>query len=735
MEFRRAGGPASADAETEPFSAPVSQRVPLFAQYLSIAKRRKWVILAATAGALVVGLIMTLLMTPLYTASATLEIQREARNFTMVQGVEAESSPMDLEFYETQFGLLRARSLADRIATDMRLFDNAQFFDMYGASEADEWFQDGRVRPTESTRDERIREAGNILLDHFYVAPVRLSRLVSIGFTSPDPAFSKRVVDSWAAHFIQSTLDRRFEATSYARRFLEERLGQLRARIDESERRLVDYASREGIVNLPATTPGAGEGAVTGERSLVADDLATINRELSRAMAERVLAQSRTGAAGGAVTEALENQAIAGMRERRAELSAEYARMMVQFEPDYPPARAVQMQIAQLDRSITREEARVQTALRGTYQSTVQREQALRERVGELKSGVLDLRRRSIQYNIYQRDADTNRQLYDALLQRYKEIGVAGGVGVNNISIVDVAEQPEKPSSPRLLLNMVVALFVGMALGVGSALVLEQIDEAVGDPGEVEANLNVPLLGTVPRVLNIDPIEALQDRKSSLSEAYLSLQTNLAFSTDHGIPRTVAVTSSQPAEGKTTTSYALARSLARSSRRILLLDGDMRSPSLHRFFEMDNKKGLSNYLSGSDDLKELIRPSPYEGLSIMTAGPQPPSAAELLSSERVDKLIVELLESFDHVIIDVPPVMGLADAPLIASRVEGVVFVLESHQTKKSIARVAVRRLAAANAQIIGAVLTKFDAKRAYYGYGYDYGYSYEYGEASKGTA
>lgn len=705
------------------------QSMPLLNQYLNIARRRKWVVLGAVAASLVAALILTLLMTPKYTSAATLEIQREHQNIVNVRGVEPESGQADLEFYQTQYGLLRSRALSERVATDLRLFDDANFFAMFGAPEAGQWFESGR--PTgAATRDQRIRKAGAILLSNVDVEPERLSRLVGIYFTSADRQLSKRVVDAWSVHFIQATLARRFEATSYARRFLEERLAQLRIRLDESERQLVGYAARERIINLPATTPAVGEGGVSGERSLLAENLVAINRELSRATADRVAAQSRLRSGGGTVTEALENQAIGVLRSRRAELAAEYARLMTQFEPQYPPALALASQIAQIDRSLAAEEGRVRSTLQQTYRANVSREESLRTQVNELEAGMLDLRRRSIQYNIYQRDVDTNRELYDGLLQRYKEIGLAGGVGANNIAIVDNAEVAERPSSPRPLLNMALALVFGLVAGVGAALALEQIDEAIADPTEVEKRLGLPLLGTIPKVAEGDPLSALQDRKSPLAEAYISVQTNLAFSTDHGVPKSLAVTSTKPSEGKTTTAYAIARSLARSGRRTLLIDADMRSPSAHHLTGLSNDRGLSDFLAGADDWSTLVNQTSHDGLFVMTAGPQPPSAAELLSGDRLERLIGVLQSSFDHIVFDAPPVMGLADAPLIGSRVEATLFVVEARATKTSMIRLAISRLEAANAQIIGIVLGKFESKHAHYGYGYDYGYGY--GEASK---
>lgn len=700
--------------------------VPFLTQVFSIVRRRKWFIMAAISGSLIIGLLLTLFATPQFTAASTLEIRRDASNFINVQGAEPERQPnaVDMEFYQTQYGLLRSRALAERVAASLNFQDDPYFFQLMDNGRAGEWFENGRVRPGASTRDERVREAGDALLENLYVVPERLSRLVAIRFTSPEPELSQRVVNAWTENFIQSNLERRFEATSYARRFLEERLAQLRLRIDESERRLVAYAAREGIVNVP-TGAGGGPGGGSAEHALVADDLGNLNRALAQATADRMQAESRLNASPGTVNEALNNMAITGLRQRRAEAAAEYSRLMVQFDPEYPAAQALQTQIEQLDRSIAREEARVQDTLRQTYRASLAREQSLRGRVDQLKGDVLDLRRRSIQYNIYQRDADTNRELYDALLQRYKEIGVAGGVGLNNISVVDSANRPDRPTSPNIPVNMLVALLMGLAVATVGAFAMEQIDQGIADPSEVEDFLHVPLLGTIPKSEAEVPTDDLLDMKSALSEAYLSLNTNLGFSTDHGVPKSMAVTSSRPAEGKTTTSFALATALARLKRKVLLIDADMRSPSVHSFFELDNGRGLSNFLSGGENVDELIRSTPLPNLFAMTAGPQPPSSAELLSGDRLALLLSELLTRFDHVVLDAPPVMGLADAPLISSRVEGVVFVVESHGTQRGMAKIALDRLRATNSQVLGAVLTKFDARRAHYGYGYDYGYGY----------
>ncbi|WP_334656759.1 polysaccharide biosynthesis tyrosine autokinase [Sphingomonas panaciterrae] len=711
--------------------APAAEEMPLVRQYLRIALRWRYVILGVIVASLLIALIVTLLMTPRYTAAATIEVSRESGQVTNFEGVERKEGTADQEFYQTQYGLLKSRSLAERVATQLRLVDDQKFFNLFGVDDSAPALQLANGRYPASGRAARQRIAGEILLGNLGVEPTRMSRLVEIRFTSPDPDLSARIANAWAENFIQTNLERKVQATSYGRNLLQQQLAQQKQRLDESQRQLVGYASQQRIINLPAQ--GAGENT-TAERSIVADNLASLNSALSQATADRIAAEARYRETGGsgASTEALRNGAINGLRQRRAELAGEYQELMTQFEPEYPAARQLKSQIDQIDRSIANEERRVSGSIRADYNSAVERERGLQSQVDQLKASYLDLRRRSIQYNIYQQEVDTNRTLYEGLLQRFKEIGVAGGVGVNNISVVDPADVPQGPSSPRLALNLLIALLAGTILGAGIAFLLEQIDEAIADPAEVERRLGLPLLGSVPKVEGVEPREALLDRKSDLVDAYLAVQTNLAFTTEHGVPRSLSVTSTRPAEGKSTTALAIATTLARAKRKVILVDGDMRSPSVHFLGGVDHDRGLSNFLSGQDAIEPLLFQMRDLGFDAMSAGPIPPNAAELLTGNRFALLVERLLENYDHVVIDSPPVMGLADAPLIASRVEGVIFTVESHGIRATMVKTALGRLASANAHVLGGVLTKFEARKAHLGYGYDYGYGYGRERAAK---
>ncbi|MBB4099923.1 GumC family protein [Sphingomonas kyeonggiensis] len=690
-------------------------------QYWAMAFRWRKPLLATVIGFILAGIIVTFLMTPQYTASSLIEIAREGNRIAPVQGVEREATDQDLEFYQTQYGLLQSNELAESVVDELKLADNAAFFDMFGVRPQGR-NADGVLDPAK--REARRKQAGEALLKRISINPVRLSRLVNVSFTSPDRVLSAKIVNAWVKRFIRTTLERRYEATSYARSFLESRLGQLRTRVEESERQLVDFASRERLINIPAADGAKGAGG--GERSILAENLAALNAELTQAEADRIRQGSRLDSArNGAVPEALQNTAIAGLRQRRAELAAEYQKMMVQFEPQYPAAQALKSQIDKLDESISREQSRVSESIRNNYRDSSVREAELGRNVDRLKNELLDQRRRTIQYNIYQREADTNRQLYDALLQRYKEIGVASGVGVNNISVVDEADVPTRPSSPRLLLNLILSIIAGLGAGALLVFILEQTADAFDDPAQVGEELHIPLLGVTPKVPENATNEAILDRKSSLTEAYLSVETNLRFSTNHGLPRSLSVTSSRPAEGKSTTALAVATLLARAGKRVLLVDGDMRKPSLHVRLGLVNTAGLSDYLVGARPLGELLHKVDRFGLTAMPSGPQPPNAAELLVSDRFGEVVAELCEQFDHVVIDSPPIMGLADALLIGSRVEGVLFAIQAHGISRRMATVALQRLRNAHVRVFGGVLVRFETKRSHLGYGYDYGYGY----------
>jgi capsular exopolysaccharide synthesis family protein len=348
--------------------------------------------------------------------------------------------------------------------------------------------------------------------------------------------------------------------------------------------------------------------------------------------------------------------------------------------------------------------------------------------IGSLKGEALDLKSRSIQYNIFKREVDTNRQLYEATLQRYKEIGVAAGVGLNNILIVDKAVSANK-HRPNIPMNLAVSLLLGLVLGLLLVLLLEYMDDTLKNPEDVEKRLNLPVLGVIPKLKANETLEEVTaDVRSAFAEAYRSVRTALQFATATGTPRSLLITSASPSEGKSTAAVTIGRNFSQIGKRVLLIDSDMRKPSMHKKLGIDNSIGLSNFLAGLVGINDVVRETEHPGLHVITTGPLPPNPAELLHDDNMLRLLAHGLKHYDQIIIDGPPVMGLADAPIISSNVEGVLLIVEAGATRKLAASTAVKRLHAARARLVGVLINKFEAKHAAYGYGYGgYGY-YSYG-------
>jgi len=719
------------DGPTAPWAEePQEQAAFDLAVYWRMALKHRILILGCFLGALAIGAALTLLMTPIYTATATLQIDREAARVVTSEDVTPrENMVMGEEFFQTQYGLLRSRSLAERVVESLGLASSDQALASLGVEPP------ARTGTAAAQAERRRAIALDVVQGGLGVTPVRGSRLVAVSFDNPDPVVAARVANAFAENFIQSNLDRKYESSSYAREFLEEQIAQTKGRLEEAERQLVAYAANQQIINV-----GSEEGEDGGStQSLASNNLVALNSALASARAARVAAEEKWRSARSTslmtLPEVLQNPSIQRLSEQRAQLDSEYQQKLSVYQEDYPEMVRLRAQITEIDGQIQALASNIRSSIQSQYVIAANQERSLQAQVNGLKGDVLDLRDRSIQYNILQRELDTTRTLYESLLQRYKEIAVTGDVVANNISIVDSARPPAAPSKPNLMINLALAALFGLGLGVLAALVLEALDETVATPDDVEKKLGVPVLGVVPLLdKGQTTAAALADIRSGFSEAYYSLRTALQFSTPDGAPTSMLVTSARPAEGKSTTAYAVALNLARVGKRVLLIDGDLRNPSMHRVVGVENERGMSNLLSGSSDLQSVVQRTRQDNLFFIPCGPLPPNPAELWGSDRLRQFLAEARNSFDHVVVDGPPVLGFADSPLLAASVGGVLFVLESRGTRRGQARGALRRLKVGRAHLLGAVLTKFNAKTTSYG-GYDYAYDYNYGAESEPRA
>ncbi|MGV6852262.1 MAG: polysaccharide biosynthesis tyrosine autokinase, partial [bacterium] len=395
----------------------------------------------------------------------------------------------------------------------------------------------------------------------------------------------------------------------------------------------------------------------------------------------------------------------------------------------------LQRQINEVRRQIVQQTAnisgKVTADLAAKFEAAKQREEVLSAELDAQKTELMSLRDKGVGYNTLSREVETNKNLYEGLLQRLKEVGVAGGVGSNNISIVDPAILPYKKHKPNTKLNLMLGAVLGLFIGTVIAFLLEFLDDRVKSTDELERLLKLPLLGITPLIKrqneeNIALMSA-ESPTSALAEAFRSLRTNLLFATTEGAPHSLSITSSMPSEAKSSTCINLATTFAQSGKRILVVDADLRKPTSHKRLKLDNSQGLSNYLTGQNALDDVIQPTKIDNVFVITAGPLAPNPAELLSSDRMQALLNLAPNEYDMIIVDSPPVMGLADSLIIANRVTATLMVVAHNQSKKRAIGDAFQRLKQAHANIIGTIFTKAKSGSAY-GYSYDYEYYYTYG-------
>jgi capsular exopolysaccharide synthesis family protein len=684
-----------------------------FPTLLRILHHWRWLVLGATAVGIAAAILATLLTTPVYRASVTLEANPPSVAVSDEQSRQQDQqSNNNFDFIATQVGLLGSRAVAERTAQELNLANNPD------------------VVPQEGDASQRVRSAANVVQGGLKVVAPEEGQLISFSYSSTSPQLAALVANGIADSFINTSLQRRYEASAYARNFLERQINKTRSDLERSERAVVAYAQQQGIITTGAGAvgpDGKAVGAGSDANSLQGESLVQLNSALAAATARRVAAEGayREALNTGPTTEV--NSTVLPLRQDLAKLQSDYSQKRAFMKPEHPEMVSLQSQINELQRQIASQVSQASSgrinSLLADYKGALAAEQALQGKVAKLKGDVLNLRGRSIQYTILQREVDTNRSLYDALLQRYKQIGVAGGVGMAPVSIVDRAEVPTFPFKPNLFLNLILGLGLGLVAGAASAVGLEFFNDTIKTRDDVRRKLALACLGIVPKTPGRDSfVDDLKNPTSVISEAYSAIVAALRFSTDEGTPKVLLVTSTQSGEGKSSSALAMAQNFARRGRRVLLIDSDLRKPA---FKAATERVGLSKLLTTEEQVQDHVLETQHENLWLLPSGPLPPNPADLLSTGRIRKIIADARENFDLTIIDGPPSLGLADAPLLAAAAGNTLFIVESGKTRTRAAIEALNRLEATGTRVLGAALTKSEEGSAAYGrYGY-YGYGY----------
>ncbi|WP_039390918.1 polysaccharide biosynthesis tyrosine autokinase [Novosphingobium sp. MBES04] len=414
----------------------------------------------------------------------------------------------------------------------------------------------------------------------------------------------------------------------------------------------------------------------------------------------------------------------------RARLEAELADESSKHRANYPSVVGLKAQLTEINARIQSIGQSIKKSIQLTYEAASQREANLRAEVEQLQKSSMDEQNSGVQYNLLKRVADTNRSLYDTLLARFNQLNAASGAVSNNITVVDYAEVPTTPSSPKMLINLVIALLIGLVVSALVILLREYFDDAIRSPEDVERKLGIPLLALVPNSEDVQ--SAISNVRSPVAEAYHTLVANLSLSTQTGLPRVLMLTSSKESEGKSSSCEAIARDLAALGKSVLLVDADLRRPTLHSKFCDRKAPGLSAYLTGNASFEEVLQPSGVENLTCITALPIPLQPSLLLGGVRLGELVARARAMFDVVILDCPPMLGLSDTASISAYVDGVLVVIDAQAYHRGAVKSVLRRLQLTGAPVLGVALTKFDTQRAHGQYSYYGNNYYQYGDASK---
>jgi succinoglycan biosynthesis transport protein ExoP len=756
--------------------------------YWRTIRKRLWLIAGLALIVSSIAAIKQARLPDVYQARA--RVQVDAETFSPALGASRGGnvyvdSYMDPEYFNTQVQILTSPTLLRRVAKTLDLEHNRNFLSppvanqstwssllrMFGFDRSVKEPQPQSQVPViaginekaslsvgnntdDASEVERLAPYVDSLQGMVDIEQIKKTRLIDIRSSHTDPKVAAKVVNATADAFALWNLEVKTKTNSIAGTYLQKRIAELQSQIRNGEEQLVNYAQSHEIVSLDPN------------QNTVVERLAGLNKQLLEAENDRILAEAgyraslSTGAAEA--TAEVSDKQITDLKSRLSDLKQKRAQLLLTDTDESPEVKDVNEQIGLLDRQLseTRNTAKtvVRTNLETNYRKALEREKTLRESFNKQRSETVNQNQAAINYNILKQEIETNKGLLDGLMQRSKENDVSMAGTPNNIHVVDYASEPKGPIGPRRLQGVMIALFLALALGVGLALFLEYLDDTVKSASDVERGLRLPALAVIPvagrtatqRLLPIPRLlrrnigsssgrELLinSDGPSVQAEAYKHLRTSVLLSIAGRAPRTLLVTSSVPAEGKTTTVVNMATVLAQTGARVLVIDADMRRPRLHQLFGVENRQGLSTALSSDMTLNEILSMvNQYKDTNVylLSSGAIPPNPAELLGSEQMRNLLEGACKSFKYIIIDSPPITSFTDGVLISSLVDGVLLVVHGGRTSRQVVKRTRQMLQEIGARIIGVVLNKIDLRSQEYYY-YHQDYKAYYSDASGNSA
>lgn len=702
--------------------------------YWKILTKRAWTIITSAFVITTIVAIYSYKEKPAYRATAEVEVDSETPDVQSVNELY-QTVPTDPTFLQTQVDVLDSDNLAWQTIQQLKLDHNPAFNP--GVS----IHRSGRQETQTARETKLIRRFSKAL----HVGLATGSRVIKVSFESSDPYLAARVANTVVSNYQEYNFLTKYDSAREASGWMQQQLNTLKVKVEKSQQALVNYERENSIVNIN------GKENIQEQRLAdLSQDLTAAQNDLAQKEALNQLIQANPEKVGLLSQDSL----LEDMEKKYADLKTSYADSLARYGPNFPDVVRLRDQINEIDSLIQQERKLAVERIERNYRATFARVNLLSKSVENEKAKVGNLNQSMIRYDLLKHEYDTNQQLYDSLLTRVKDAAVSAGLKANNVHIVDRALVPSEPVSPRKGRNIAVGLMAGLALGIALAFIREVMDTSVKTSEDVERSIAEPVLGVIPSIRSLDqpkswPIlrrsgtarsdtnvewAVLKRPTSVVAESYHTLRTAVLLSSAPSPPQVLLVTSTQPFEGKTSTSFNLAVALTQIGRKVLFIDADMRQPGLDRLIDTTDRVGFSNVLTGSGTLEQALFQTPdLPDLWFLPAGPRPPNPADLLSSKAMEELLATLRDSFDHLVVDTPPVLMVTDATVLSSFVDGVILVTESQVTGRAALLRTHRILEGAGARILGCVLNKFDLKHdGYYGSNYRY-YGRYYGQGSQG--
>jgi len=679
---------------------------------------------------------------------ARAQVLIEDERATAVPGVTPDNAfyeDPDL-YYKTQYRILKGRDLARRVIKKIHLEDVPEF---NGTAAAPSGFQlivrttEDRIAklihrpvdvPAEAPKiDETADESA--LVDAFLaradVVPVTGSHLADVTFQARDPKFAAQAVNALVDEYVQQNLEVKLQGTQNTLDWIHEQVTKQQDKVQDSERALAEYRSRQNALSLD------------DKQNIVLSRVNQLNESLMSAKTKRAqkevlynqIKAINAGQAADTIPIVAQSPAVQQAKTRLLDAQRNRSALAEKYGEKHPALQKATADLQDAKQQYDSEVARAVQQLKNDYDTSVLEEQTMSRALDAAKADAQDLSKKSVDYNVMEREANSNRQVYQALLQRENELQVASNSRANNVRVIDHAEVPKGPMAPTGRRTWLLSLGIGLVLAIGVAYGLDYMNDTVKTPEDVARHLKLPFLGLVPSVRgDKHPVLASSQVPHDFGESFRALRTSLIARYGGEGTKILVVTSAQPLEGKTTTAANIAMALAYGGSRVLLMDADMRRPGLHRPLRLTNERGLSQVLTGQARVRDVIQRTVDPNLLAITAGKTPPNPSELLASERMKTLLTNLTHGpFDWIIIDTPPVLAVTDAVILAPAVTGVTFVIGAEMTRRRLAERAIDTIMQTRPRSAAVVLNKVDFARNKYYYSRYYGHQYKnyYAEAS----